>query len=410
MSDDAFFRRARADVVATLVRRVGTDQLEAVEDAVQGAIETALRRWPEDGVPGDRRAWLHQVAKHRLLGALRQDGRRRRLLAADAARQPPAPPAEPRAAFPDEVTDDLLRMLFVCADPALAPSAQLVLALKVVVGFDVRAIAHRLFAREAAVYKRLSRARARLRESELDLDAGLEADALRARRPAVLHVLYVLFSEGHLSAHPDAAIRRELCDEALRLALLFACHPTLGGPDASALVALMLLHRARLDARQDAFGALLLLDEQDRSRVDEAKVARGLEWLAASAYGAAPSRYHAEAGIAAEHALAPSFAATRWDRIAAHYALLERIAPSPLHRVNRALALAEVEGPGAGLELLATLDAPVWLVGSHLWSAALADLHRRAGHPEQAAQHRARALADAPSDAVRSALLRRLGP
>ncbi|MEO0325953.1 MAG: DUF6596 domain-containing protein, partial [Myxococcota bacterium] len=313
-------------------------------------------------------------------------------------------------ALPGELKDELLRMLFVCADPALSRDGQLVLALKVLVGFDVRAIAALLFTREATVYKRLGRARARLRAEAPRLDAPLAPEALKARRPAVLHMLYVLFTEGHLSAHPEHALRRELCDEALGLALRVAGHEGLDGPEVKALVALMTLHRARLPARQDALGGLLLLGEQDRAAVDGGEVARGLAWLRASATGDAPSRYHLEAAIVAEHALAPSLAETRWDRIARYYALLERVAPSPLHRAARALALAETAGPEAGLALLAATRAPLWLVDASEWSATLADLHRRAGHAEEAARHRERALAAAPTPAVRAALERRLAP
>jgi RNA polymerase sigma-70 factor (ECF subfamily) len=163
-----------------------------------------------------------------------------------------------------------------------------------------------------------------------------------------------------------------------------------------------------MPARQDSSGGLLLLEEQDRSRWNTGEIAIGLEWLARSAEGETFSRYHAEAAIAAEHCLAPSFAETRWERIVDCYALLERLAPSPLHTLNRAVALAELRGPEAGLELLEALAPPSWLSGSHLWSAALADLHGRAGHTERATRYRTLALASAPSPAVRAALERRL--
>ena len=194
-------------------------------------------------------------------------------------------------------------------------------------------------------------------------------------------VLYLLFNEGYLSAHAEEAIRRELCDEAIRLATLLAEHPVGAVPETFALLALMHLHAARLGARLDGLGGLLLLEEQDRSLWDRERISVGLQWLARAASGEVFTRFHAEAGIAAEHCLAPSFAETRWNEIADLYAMLERIAPSPLHTLNRAVAVAEWRGPEAGLALLEDLAPPSWLAGSYLWEAVLADLHRRAGTP-----------------------------
>ena len=306
-----------------------------------------------------------------------------------------------------EVADDLLRMLFVCCDDTIPVESQLVLALKTLCGFDVREIALRLFTSEANVYKRLSRARTRLRELDEPL-AELGSAQYSTRRPAVHKILYLLFTEGYLSSHAEEAIRRELCDEAIRLATLLAEHPVGQTPETFALVALMHLHIARMSARQDGTGGLLLLEEQERSLWDTSRVQLGLEWLARSAAGDTFSRYHAEAGIAAEHCLAPSFEETRWERVVECYELLERVAPSALHRLNRAVAVAEWEGPAAGLAVLEGFEPPAWLAGSYLWSAVLADLHRRAGDVEAAKRHRASALELAPSPAVKELLARRL--
>jgi predicted RNA polymerase sigma factor len=220
--------------------------------------------------------------------------------------------------------------------------------------------------------------------------------------------LYVLFTEGYLSSHPELALRRELCDEALRLAHELAQHSTGAEPETFALIALMHLHTARMPARQDGSGGLLLLEEQDRSLWDTRAIASGLEWLARSAQGDHFSRYHAEAGIAAEHCLAPSFAETRWSRIVECYEQLEEIAPSLLHTLNRAVALAEWKGPEAGLALLETIAPRENLERSYLWSAVFADLHGRAGHAAVAQRYRAAALASAPSAVVQAALERRL--
>jgi predicted RNA polymerase sigma factor len=185
-------------------------------------------------------------------------------------------------------------------------------------------------------------------------------------------------------------------------------HPVSATPATFALLALMHLHGARMTARQDGSGGLLLLEEQDRTLFDQQEIGRGLSWLARSAEGDAFSRYHAEAGIAAEHCLAPSFAETRWDRIVECYELLERLAPSAIHTLNRAIAVAECRGPKEGLSVLEGLEPPSWLVGSYIWAAVLADLHHRCGHAELAQRYRDTALELAPSPVVRAALERRL--
>ncbi|HEX4334514.1 MAG TPA: DUF6596 domain-containing protein [Polyangiaceae bacterium] len=303
--------------------------------------------------------------------------------------------------------DDLLRVLFVCCDDAIPLESHLVLALKTLCGFDVREIAARLFMTDANVYKRLGRARTRLRELPLH-EADLTLEQLSSRLPAVRAVLHQLFTEGYLSSHAETSIRRELCDEARRLTELLSEHPVSATPETFALLALMHLHLARLSARQDASGGLLLLEEQDRSLWDARHIHDGLSWLGRSSIGDVFSRYHAEAGIAAEHCLAPSVADTRWDRVVECYELLERVAPSALHTLNRAVAIAEWRGPAEALALLEGLAPPTWLAGSYMWAAVLADLHRRCGNADGAAEHRRIAIDTAPNDAIREVLRRRL--
>jgi RNA polymerase sigma factor (sigma-70 family) len=402
-----FFRHEYGRLVAMLSRRVGVHQLEAVEDAVQFALAAAVETWPKSVVPENPSAWLFRVAHNHVVGELRRRARREKLAVQHETEVGNAAADEPPAFLAGDVRDDLLRMLFACCDDAIPIEAQLVLALKVLCGFDVREIAERLFVSEVNVYKRLGRARNRLREVEFELEE-LTPSELSSRLPAVQSILYVLFTEGYLSSHADGAIRRELCDDALRLTQELAEHPVSAVPETFALLALMHFHVARMPARQDGSGGLLLLEEQDRSLWSRAEIETGLAWLSRSAQGATFSRYHAEAGIAAEHCLAPTFAETRWQRIVECYALLEKLAPSALHTLNRAVALTEWQGPLAGLALLDGLSPPSWLIGSYLWAAVLADLHRRAGHRALAEQYRAVALDTAPSSAVRSALERRL--
>ncbi len=402
-----FFRHEYGRLVARLARRVGAQHIELVEDAVQTALMSALTAWTGQSQPESPGAWIHRVACNRLLQELRQRSGRLQILerAAEEMSGAASDPAHPP--LTDEIRDDMLRMLFVCCDETIPRESQLVLALKTLCGFSTAEIALRLFTSEANVHKRLGRARERLRENSPDMETP-PLETLRVRLPGVHDVLYLLFNEGYLSAHPEQAIRRELCDEAVRLAKLLADHAVGAVPETFALLALMHFHVARLGTRVDVMGGLLLLEEQDRSLWDRERIGQGASFLQRSASGDVFSRFHAEAGIAAEHCLAPSFQETRWHQIADLYSQLERVAPSPLHTLNRAVAVAEWMGPESGLAVLDGLVPPAWLSGSYLWDAVLSDLHRRAKHADLASQHRARALASAPSDAVRRLLTRRL--
>ena len=383
-----------------LVRRVGVRELELVEDAVQHAMLAALSAW-EHGVPDEPTGWLFRVAHNKLVQDLRRQHGRERILERAAEVEPAFEPDG--TFFANEIPDAMLRMVFVCCDDAIPWESQLVLALKTLCGFNTSEIALRLFTSEANVHKRLARARDRLRLGAPEVEMP-PLETLRTRLGGVRTVLYLLFNEGYLSAHDEQAIRRELCEEAVRLATLLAEHPVGAGPESSALLALMHLHVARLGSRVDATGGLLFLEEQDRSRWDRERMQIGMAWLQRSADGATFSRFHAEAGIAAEHCLAPSFAETRWKEIAELYAMLD----GPLHTLNRAVAIAEWQGAAAGLAIVEEVAPPAWLAGSYLWDAVLADLHRRAGHAEVARRHRERAIESAPTDAVRELLHRRL--
>jgi RNA polymerase sigma-70 factor (ECF subfamily) len=393
-------------LVATLTRVAGLEHLELAEDAVQTAFTAALERWSTEGLPDAPGSWLYRVAYNHLVGELRGGAGRRRILeqaseiGADEGDPPPSH-------FGNEVRDDMLRMLFVCCHESIPAESRLVFALKTLCGFGTAEIALRLFTTEANVHKRLARARERLRALAPDLETPAPPD-FRSRLPGVHAVLYLLFNEGYLTAQDEDAIRRDLCEEAIRLATLVAEHPVGAVPETFALLALMHLHAARLGARLDAAGGLILLEEQDRSLWDRKRIEIGMEWLERAASGDVFSRFHAEAGVAAEHCLAPSFAETRWKEIADLYSILERVAPSPLHTLNRAVAVAEWQGAAAGLSVLQELEPPSWLAGSYLWEAVLGDLHRRAGNLEVAWQHRERALALAPTEPVRDLLRRRL--
>ena len=402
-----FFRREYASLVAVLSRRFGLQQFDAIEDAVQSALLTALDTWTLRGLPDNPSAWVFRVASNNLLATLRGESNRRRLLHEIPEQETEANLSDPSVYLPGEIEDELLRMLFLCCDDAIPQESQLVFALKTLCGFNIAEIALRLFTTEANVYKRFGRARDRLRKQSDWLKEG-HSDQYTQRLLGVQKVIYVLFTEGYLSSHAVETIRRELCEEAIRLGELLANHSTCATPETFALLALMNLHLARMTARVDGSGGLLLLEEQDRSLWDQERIAMGLAWLAKSARGDQFTRFHAEAGIAAEHCLAPSYRETRWDRIVESYTVLEGLAPSPVHKLNRAIAVAEWRGPKAGLEILKDFDPPRWLEGTYLWSAVLADLYRRCGHIEKAKQYREAALNTAPTEALKKLLHRRL--
>ncbi len=402
---DHYFRHEFGRLVSVLSRRFGLHRRELCEDAVQTALLRAVQSWSQQGPPDDKSAWLFRVAFNDVLGALRREKRAEVL--EDAEEVAGEAGADEAVFLEHEVKDDLLRMLFICGDPAIPRESQIVFALKTLCGFSVDEIALRLFQRPDAIYKRLQRARATLREHIAEVDTPA-IDALATRLLAVLQIIYLLFTEGYSSAQPDTVIRRELCEEAIRLGLLLVDHPAGAVPETDALLALMYLDAARFDARVDGAGGLLLLEEQDRSRWDRDLIHAGMSHLHRAARGEVFSRYHVEAGIAAEHCLAPSYAETRWDEIARLYEMLDRVAPSPINILNRAIAVAEWQGPAAGLALLESLKPPNWLLGYYLWDATLGELYRRRGDRERAHVHLTRALDAAPTHAEKALIRRRL--
>jgi RNA polymerase sigma factor (sigma-70 family) len=401
-----YFRHESGRLVSALSRRFGVHRVELCEDAVQTALLRAVQSWPLRGLPDDKSAWLYRVAMNEVLGALRRE--KRTDASIDDAEQVPADASTEDAVYLEhEVKDDQLRMLFACANPGIPRESRIVFALKILCGFSTEEIALRLFSSHEAVYKRLQRARAALREHIQELDSpGIEEFAVRV--PAVLEILYLLFTEGYSSAQPDKMIRHELCEEAIRLGRILDEHPVGAAPETAALLALMYLDAARFDSRVDGTGGLLLLEEQDRSLWDRELIHVGVSYLHRAARGEIFTRYHAEAGIAAEHCLAPSYEETRWNEIARLYEMLDGIAPSPINTLNRSIAIAEWQGPDAGLALLEALNPPPWLLGYYLWDATLGELYRRRGDRERASAYLTRALGAAPTHAEKALLRRRL--
>jgi len=402
-----FFRTEAGRLTAHLVRRFGAHQLELCEDAVQSALERALAVWPRRGIPDSPSAWLTTTARNFVIDRLRASARVD--LGIEDSSVQGTQPVE--VGFSSEIEDDTLRMLLVCCDEELPVQTRLVLALKLVCGFSLPEIASRLFLGEAAAQKVLSRGRERLKELMTAADdawAAPTGERVQARLASAQHVVYLLFNEGYGSQKVDEPVRRELCEEALRLGQLLTQGPDTGQPSSYALLSLLHFLAARLDTRLDAGGNLLLLEEQDRSRWDDDHIREGVRCFELSTHTESFSRYHGEAAIQQEHCLAPSFAQTRWAEIVELYELLERLAPSPLYTLNRAIALSQLAGPAAGLELLEAIVPPAWLGGYYLWGATLGELHRQSGDFARAERYLEQACELAPTHAEREHFRRRL--
>ena len=399
-----YFRHEHGRLVSILSRRFGAHSIELCEDAAQAALLRAVETWTTVGVPDEPGAWLYRVAHHYVIDAVRAQRRHPAGAAEDG--ETSEDPAADAVVLSTELQDDLLRMLFLCADPEIPYDSQLALALKTLCGFSTEEIALRLFQSTDAIHKRLQRARARLRERGSGLDMP-SLPELEHRVPSILQMLYLLFSEGYSSAKPDSVIRRELCDEAIRLARVLVEHPIGAVPETDALLALMYLHASRFDARFDSVGGLLLMKEQDRSRWDRSLIEEGVLYLRRSARGDQFSRYHVEAAIAVEHCLAPTYEETPWAEIAQLYSALDRVVPSPLNRLNRAIAIAEWKGAEAGIAALESGEPPPWLLSYYLWDATWSELYRRAGDSARSLAHLLHAIDAAPTLAERRLLERR---
>lgn len=403
------FRRESARLVAMLAGWLGTHRLQLAEDVVQEALVRALQTWPYRGVPDNPAAWLTQTARNLALDHLRREQRWQEKedgIAHERDRWSGAPVVAEES-NEETFADDTLRMMFVCFHPELAPEAQTALALRTLCGLSPAEIAAAFLTSEAAIAKRLVRARQRIRELNLPFVVPEPAD-LPARLDGVLGTLYLLFNEGYKASAGEKLVREELCQEAIRLTLLLAAHPATRGPKTHALLSLMLLNAARLPARTDDAGNLLRLHEQDRTAWNRMMIERGLHYLTLAATGETLSEYHLEAGIAACHSTARDDATTDWPRILSFYDQLLKLTGSPVAALNRAVAVARVHGPQAGLEALEAGAMHEALESYQLFHAVRGTLSADLGRRAEAREHfrRAEALATLPSE--REFLARRI--
>jgi RNA polymerase sigma factor (sigma-70 family) len=374
-------RSLAPQVLGILARRYG--HFDQCEDATQEALLAAALQWPTEGTPDNPRAWLLTVASRRLTDMWRSDQARRNREATDAALTPSESPS-PRPPHDDhgEDTDDTLTILFLCCHPALTPASQTALTLRAVGGLTTTEIASAFLVPEATMAQRISRAKQRIKDSAIPFELPPEAE--RADRlSAVLHVLYLIFNEGYAASSGAHVQRGDLTAEAIRLGReLHRLLPRDG--EVTGLLALMLLTDARRPARTTETGDLIPLAEQDRRLWDRQAIDEGSSLVTAALTETAVGPYQLQAAIAAVHADAADSQQTDWPQVLALYGLLERVSPNPIVTLNRAVALAMVEGPAQGLDLLKTLDGDERISGHHRLEAVRAHLHERAGELDKA--------------------------
>jgi RNA polymerase sigma-70 factor (ECF subfamily) len=399
---EAAFRRERAAVLATLIRQLGDFQL--AEDAVQEAFAAAIVAWERDGVPTSAGAWITVTARRRAIDRLRRDrtlGDRIERLKVLAEREAAATD-EPE---PSAVSDDQLRLIFTCCHPALAMQARVALTLRTLGGLSTGEIARAFLIAEPTMAQRIVRAKRKIAAAHIPYRVPADEE-LPDLLPGVLAVVYLVFNEGWAASGGERLVRGELCAEAIRLGrLLHGLMPD--DPEVAGLLALMLLHDSRRQARVDTHGELVALDDQDRSLWDRGRIREGERLLEDALRRRRPGPYQMQAAIAALHATAPSPQETDHAQIAALYGELARCAPSPVVEVNRAVALGRAEDPGAGLALLEPLLRAVTLEHYAPLHAAHADLLDRVGEQEGAARAYLRAAACADNAVMRAELQRR---
>ncbi len=402
------FRHEGGKMVATLTGIFGIEHLTLAEDVVQEALARALQTWPFYGVPKNPAAWIMRASRNLALDVVRREKVFRNKEAEIIQLMERESPAPDTAIFPDqEIADDRLRMMFVCCHPLIPAEAQVALALKALCGFSESEISRAFLTTDAAIAKRLTRAKQKIREARIpfEIPAGEE---LARRLDAVLQTLYLLFNEGYKASSGKKLVREEVCYEAIRLTGLLAEHAAGNQPRTHALLALMLLNAARIPTRVDGEGNLLRLQDQDRTRWDQAMIAQGMFHFARSAAGEELTEYHLQAGIAACHCAAKDYESTDWRQILSLYDRLVEFDGSPVAALNRAVAIANVQGPAAGLAAVAAIPHLEKLDAYYLLHAVLGDFAAQLKDPQAAAGHFRKSLRLAEIESERMFLSKRL--
>lgn len=402
------FRHEAGRLISVLTGIFGMDRLQFAEDVVQESLVRALKTWPYYGVPKNPAAWLTQTAKNLALDLVRREKNFQEKQPQIVAfmEQWPADVDDPDS-HDHEIKDERLRLMFACCHPQIPAEAQIALALKTLCGFSPAEIAKAFLTSEAAIAKRLVRARQRIRELNIQFEIP-HAEASTARLENVMQTLYLLFNEGYKASCGENLTREELCHEAIRLTTLLADHPIGNQPRVHALAALMYLNAARLRSRMDTEGNILLLKEQDRSLWDKSLVGRGILHLGRSAAGQELTEYHLQAGIAACHGTAKDYQSTDWPQILSLYDRLIEFDDSPVIALNRAVAVANVHGPEAGLKALETIRNRQPLDSYYLFYAVRADFEVQLNRFQAAGNHLRKALELTELKSEQSLLSRRL--
>jgi RNA polymerase sigma factor (sigma-70 family) len=391
-----------------LARIFGIEHLTLAEDVVQEALARAMQTWPFYGVPKNPAAWIMRASRNLALDVVRRQ-KVFRNKEPEIIRLMDQESSEPGAAifFEHEIADDQLRMMFICCHPVIPAEAQVTLALKTLGGFSLTEISRAFLTTDAAIAKRLTRAKQKIREAKVafEIPAG---EQLAQRLDNVLQSLYLLFNEGYKASSGDKLVREDFCVEAIRLMSLLAEHPVGNQPGTHALLALMLLNAARIPTRVDDEGNLLRLQEQDRTCWNQSMIARGMFYFAQSAAGDELTKYHLQAGIAACHCAAKDYESTDWRQILSLYDGLMEFDDSPVVALNRTVALAEVNGPQAGIDAINAIQNLQSLQSYYLLHAVLGEFELRLNHARIAAGHFQKALKLAEIKSEQAFLAKRL--
>jgi len=404
------FRQESGKLVSVLTGIFGIDRLQMAEDVVQEALVRALQTWPFYGVPKNPAAWLMQTSRNLALDIVRREKRfheKQPEIIATIEHRMSEHREDEAPMFEDEIKDGRLRLFFACCHPLIPQEAQIALALKTLCGFSPAEIAKAFLTSEAAIAKRLTRARQSIQEQKIPFEIP-SGEELSPRLDGVLQSIYLLFNEGYKASSGDSLVRAELCHEAIRLANLLLEHAAANQPRTHALIALMLLDAARLPARTDDEGTIVRLKDQNRGVWDQSLISLGIQHLAQAATGEDLSEYHLQAGIAAYHCTAADYASTNWPAILAQYDRWMEMTDSPIVALNRAVALAKVKGPQKGLEAVQAIANRKQLESYYLTYAVLGEFESQLGRYEEATAHLRKALQLTELKSERSFLSKRL--
>jgi RNA polymerase sigma factor (sigma-70 family) len=379
------FRHEAGKMAAVLTRLLGTENLEVAEDLVQDTLLKAMETWRFRGVPDNPSAWLYKVAHNSAIDWVRKNQSQSKVFGEYQMRLEETP-AEVFAE--GEIQDSVLRMMFACCHPAIALESQIALTLKTLGGLSVSEIADAFLTSEETIAKRLYRAKEKIKQENIKLEAPSLFELPR-RLDSVLHVLYLLFSEGYHSTHSDAVIREDLCEEAMRLTYLLVQRSSTNLPKVNALLSLMCLQASRFAARTGALGEIILLEDQDRTKWSKPLIRKGLEFLEQASVGDTVSEYHVEASIASVHAIAMRFEETRWDKLARLYHTLHELKPGSMVSLNKAIAIGYAQSPEAGIHELLKVNA---LQDHYLYLTALGNFYLLQGNTTTAKNYFEHAL------------------